>query len=79
MKIEAPSERTTEFLEKLSVMALKVNTDETASIHFLYPTAAIKPYQKERLKNRPRQPFLWTSFWHYSTPEEFRPGETLSQ
>jgi len=46
MKIEALCELTAEFLEKSSTMALKVNIDETASIHFFYSTAAIKPYQK---------------------------------
>lgn len=57
MKTGAPSELTTEFLEKSSVMALEVNIDETASIHFFYPTAAIKPYQKEMLKTRPLTTF----------------------
>lgn len=44
-QIEALSELITEFSEKSSLMALKVN--KTDSIHFFCPTAAIKPYQKD--------------------------------
>lgn len=57
MKTGAPRELTTEFLEKSLVMALEVNIDETASIHFFYPTAVIKLYQKEMLKTRPLATF----------------------
>lgn len=52
METEALGELTTEFLGKSSVVALKVNTDETAGVCLFYPTAAIKPYQKSVLKAR---------------------------
>lgn len=78
MKIEALCELTTQFLEKSSVMALKVNTGETTSIHLFYRTAAIKAYQKKMLKTRPLAP-LPLGFLALQHPYECRPGETLSQ
>lgn len=77
MKIEAVCELTTEFLEKSSLTALKVNTGETTSIYLFYRTAAIKAYQKKMLKNRPLAT-LPLGFLALQHPYECRPGEKLS-
>lgn len=66
LEVEALGEHTTEFLQKSSVTALKVNADETASTDLFYPMAAIKPYQKQMLKTSPLTTLPLDFFWHYS-------------